>query len=59
MEPHYADVGGYWLRTDGTIESGVRALGIMLSHGVWHYRLYEMTFPPTIPPKTFLRSRDQ
>jgi hypothetical protein len=55
VEQHYSDIGGYWLQTDGTIETGERALGIMLGHGVWHYRLDAMTFTPAIPPAAFLR----
>lgn len=52
---HYADVGGYWLQTDGTIETSERQLGIQLMHGVWNYRLDSMNFPRTIPAETFLR----
>ncbi len=59
VEQHYADVGGYWLQTDGIIESNVRTLGIMVSHGVWRYRLEEITFPATIPAAAFLRPMDQ
>ena len=55
VEQHYSDVGGYWLQTDGTIETSVRALGIRLNHGLWHYYLSRMTFPRTIPAETFLR----
>ncbi len=59
VEQHYADVGGYWLQTDGIIESEVRTLGIRLSHGVWQYRLVDMAYPAAIPPETFLRPPDQ
>ncbi|MGA8534819.1 MAG: hypothetical protein WB615_11995 [Candidatus Tumulicola sp.] len=59
VEQHYSDVGGYWLQTDGTIESGVRTFGIMMSHGLWRYRLDQMTFPPSIEPQAFLRPPDQ
>jgi hypothetical protein len=59
VEQHFNDVGGYWLQTDGVIESSVRALGILLGHGVWHYRINQMTFPSTIAPETFLLPLDQ
>lgn len=55
VEQHYAFVGGYWLQTDGVIETGIRALGMMIGHGTWHYRLQEMRFPNSIPAETFLR----
>jgi hypothetical protein len=59
VEQHYSDIEGYWLQTDGTIESSLRTLGILLFHGVWRYRLESMTFPPLIPAETFLRPLDQ
>jgi hypothetical protein len=59
VEQHYADVGGYWLQTDGIVESEVRTLGIRLNHGVWQYRLEDLAFPAAIPPETFLRPPDQ
>ncbi|HKU80763.1 MAG TPA: hypothetical protein VJP76_01235 [Candidatus Tumulicola sp.] len=55
VEQHYGSVGGYWLQTDGIIETGVRTLGIMVGHGVWRYRLTQMTFPRSIPAATFVR----
>jgi hypothetical protein len=55
VEQHYSTVGGYWLQTDGMIETGIRALGIMVNHGVWRYRVTRMTFPASIPAETFLR----
>jgi len=54
VEQHYGSVGGYWLQTDGVIETGVRALGIMVGHGVWRYRLTQVTFPRSIPVGTFV-----
>jgi hypothetical protein len=54
VEQHYRSVGGYWLQTDGVIETGVRALGILIGHGVWRYRLVQMSFPTSIPAQTFL-----
>lgn len=59
VEQHYADVGGYWLQTDGTIETSARALGILVSHGVWRYRLENITFPAAIPAERFLRPVEQ
>lgn len=55
VEQHYSDVGGYWLQTDGMIETSARMLGILLYHGVWRYRLTDMTFPTSIPAEAFLR----
>ncbi len=55
VEQHYGSVGGYWLQTDGVIETGVRALGIMVEHGAWKYRLTQMAFPKFIPADVFLR----
>jgi len=59
VDQHYADIGGYWLQTDGTIETSSRALGILLYHGIWRYRLEDFTFPATIPAERFLRPLDQ
>jgi hypothetical protein len=55
VEQHYSIVGGYWLQTDGMIETGIRALGIMVNHGVWRYRVTRITFPASIPGETFVR----
>jgi hypothetical protein len=55
VEQHYGSVGGYWLQTDGVIETGIRTLGIMVGHGVWRYRLTQMTFPRSISAETFAR----
>lgn len=54
VEQHYSTVGGYWLQTDGMIETGIRAFGIMVKHGVWRYRLTQMTFPKSIPADAFV-----
>lgn len=56
---HYSDVGGYWLQTDGSLEASARMLGIQLMHGVWQYRLDNVTFPSRIPAEHFLRPTDQ
>ncbi len=54
VEQHYSTVGGYWLQTDGIVESGIRELGIMVGHGVWRYRLTQMRFPRSIPGAAFV-----
>jgi hypothetical protein len=54
VEQHYADVGGYWLQTDGFVEGGVHAFGASVRHGVWRYRLVDMQFPPTVPDQAFV-----
>lgn len=45
VEQHFADVGGYWMQTDGFVDGTLRLLGISLHHGVWRYRLEHMRFP--------------
>lgn len=55
VEQHYSMVGGYWLQTDGIIETGIRALGIMVNHGLWYYRITQVGFPASIPAETFVR----
>ena len=55
VEQHYGSVGGYWLQTDGVIETGIRTLGVMVGHGVWRYQLTQMTFPRSIPAETFFQ----
>ena len=59
VEQHYGDAGGYWLQTDGFIETGVRAFGVMVAHGVWRYRIGSVTFPKSIPDATFVQPYDQ
>ena len=53
VEQHYADVGGYWVQTDGLIDGTMRAFGIAMQHGIWHYRLSQITFPKQVPSKAF------
>jgi hypothetical protein len=53
VEQHYAEVGGYWIETDGLLDGTFRVLGIAVNGGVWRYRLLDLTFPPTIPPDAF------
>ncbi|MBV8489339.1 MAG: hypothetical protein JO199_02325 [Candidatus Eremiobacteraeota bacterium] len=53
VEQHYSTVGGYWLQTDGVVETSYRTFGIRTGHGLWHYRLGGMTFPQTIAAEAF------
>ena len=50
VEQHYADVGGYWMQTDGILDGTMRAFGIAYHHGIWRYRLTAMQFPNSEPP---------
>jgi hypothetical protein len=49
VEQHYADVGGYWMQTDGLLDGNLRMFAIAGKHGVWRYRLLDMQFPSTMP----------
>ncbi len=56
-EQHYADVGGYWLQTDGVLDGTWQtALLSGKHHGTWRYRLIDMTFPATLAPDIFTKS---
>jgi hypothetical protein len=59
VEQRYADVGGYWLQTGGTLDGTQRAFGIALHHGIWRYRLTNVKFPHSLPASAFLRPEDQ
>ncbi len=48
VEQHFADVGGYWMQTDGFIDGTLRLFGISVHHGVWRYRLEDMRFPKSL-----------
>ncbi|HEX3551252.1 MAG TPA: alpha/beta hydrolase [Candidatus Elarobacter sp.] len=52
-EEHFADVGGYWVETDGVLDGTVRIAGIAAGHMVWRYRLLDMRFPESLPPEAF------
>jgi hypothetical protein len=54
VEQYYAEVGGYWMETGGTIDGTLRAFGIATHHGIWHYRLTDMQFPKSIPAEAFV-----
>jgi hypothetical protein len=53
VEQHYADVGGYWIQTDGFLDGTLRVFGVATHHGVWRYRLLEMQFPSSLPAEAF------
>jgi len=53
VEQHYADVGGYWMQTDGLLDGTLRAFGIATHHGIWRYRLLDMAFPSDLPGNAF------
>jgi hypothetical protein len=59
VEEHYADVGGYWLQTDGVLDATERAFGFATHHGIWRYRFTELAFPPTISGAAFVRPSSQ
>jgi len=50
-ELHFADVGGYWVQTGGTLDVTARVVGIAAGHGVWRFRLLDMQFPDSLPPE--------
>lgn len=53
MEEHYADVGGYWMQTDGFLDGTIRVAFIAVHHGVWKYQLKDVEFPASIPGIAF------
>jgi len=53
IEQHFADVGGYWIETDGRAELTERIAGFSSGHGVWRYQLLDMQFPASLPLATF------
>ena len=57
FEQHYADVNGYWLQTDGVIDGTWQSsLLSRKRHGVWHYRLVDMSFPENLPSEIFAQT---
>ena len=54
IEEHFADVGGYWVQTDGFLEGTARIAGIKALHGVWRYRLSDFQFPDSVPQEAFV-----
>lgn len=59
VEQHYADVGGYWVVTDGFLDGSESALGISMHHFLWRYRLTNETFPAALPDATFVPDPNQ
>jgi hypothetical protein len=57
FEQHYADVNGYWVQTDGVIDGTWRASVLSRKrHGVWRYRLVDISFPDNLPNGTFAKA---
>jgi len=59
VEQHYADVGGYWLVTGGSMDGKLKVLGIPTHRFVWNYTLANMTFPSEIAAPTFVADPSQ
>jgi len=54
FEEHYADVNGYWLQTDGVLDGMWQASPLSRKrHGIWRYRLVDMSFPATLSNDIF------
>ena len=53
FEQHFADVGGYWMQTDGLAEATQRIAGISAMHSVWRYRFLDTRYPDALPPDVF------
>jgi len=54
FEEHYADVNGYWVQTDGVLAGTWQSSPLSRRrHGVWRYRLVDMSFPDTLPNDIF------
>jgi hypothetical protein len=57
FEQHYADVDGYWVQTDGVIDGTWQSSPLSRKrHGVWRYRLVDVSFPTTLPNDVFAAS---
>lgn len=56
LEQHYANVGGYWVQTDGVLYWTVPELPFGHITRDWHYRLSGTTFPREIPDDAFALS---
>jgi hypothetical protein len=55
-EQHFADVGGYWVQTDGLIDVTGRVMGVAAGHGIWRYRISDIQFPDSLSPDVFAPS---
>lgn len=54
VEQHYADTGGYWMQTDGSLDGKLRETPFSSHRGIWHYRLTNMQFPKSLPASAFV-----
>ena len=52
-EQHFAEVGGYWMQTDGLVESSTRIAGIASTKGAWRYQLLDIQYPTTVALEAF------
>ena len=54
FEQHYAEVNGYWMQTDGVIDGTWQSsLLSRKRHGVWRYRLTDVSFPTALSDGPF------
>jgi len=54
FEQHYADVNGYWLQTDAVLDGTWHSSVLSRKrHGVWRYRLVDMSFPTRLSDGLF------
>lgn len=54
VEQNYAEVGGYWVVTSGSIDGKLSILGIPTHRFDWQYRLTDITFPDQISGSAFI-----
>lgn len=59
VEEHFSNVDGYWLQTDGQIETTVRHFGMQSGHGIWRYQIDGIKTPRTIEAAAFVPPPDQ
>jgi CubicO group peptidase (beta-lactamase class C family) len=54
FEQHYAEVNGYWMQTEGVIDGTWQSSVLSRKrHGVWRYRLVDVSFPPALSDEFF------
>jgi CubicO group peptidase (beta-lactamase class C family) len=54
FEQHYAEVNGYWMQTDGVLDGTWQSSVLSRKrHGVWRYRLIDVSFPATLSDGPF------
>lgn len=57
FEQHYADVNGYWMQTDGVLDGTWQSSILSRKrHGVWRYRLVDVTVPDKLSDGPFARA---